>query len=104
QYNDNISTYISDKKKGDALFELIQGIDDDIQSYLFETRKKADETIWYGKIDGYINEVSRMALLNHLTTENKWLINNGIYYTGRLGNFHSNPNKPLEVLTQAMHM
>ncbi|HDR7613206.1 TPA: collagenase ColA [Bacillus mycoides] len=104
QYNDNISTYISDKKKGDALYELIQGIDDDIQSYLFETRKKADETIWYGKIDGYINEVSRMALLNHVTTENKWLINNGIYYTGRLGNFHSNPNKSLEVLTHAMRM
>ncbi|WP_243526254.1 collagenase ColA [Bacillus pseudomycoides] len=104
QYNDNISTYVSDKNKGDALYNLIQGIDDDIQSYLNGTRKKADETIWYGKIDGFINEVSRMALLNQVTTENSWLINNGIYYAGRLGNFHSNPNKPLEVLTQAMHM
>ncbi|MEB3055090.1 collagenase ColA [Bacillus pseudomycoides] len=100
QYNDNISTYVSDKNKGDALYNLIQGIDDDIQS----TKKKAEETIWYGKIDGFINEISRMALLNQVTTENSWLINNGIYYTGRLGNFHSNPNKPLEVLTQAMQM
>ncbi|MGG3652326.1 collagenase ColA [Bacillus pseudomycoides] len=104
QYNDNISTYVSDKNKGDALYNLIQGIDEDIQSYLNGTRKKADETIWYGKIDGFINEVSRMALLNQVTTENSWLINNGIYYAGRLGKFHSNPNKPLEVLTQAMHM
>ncbi|KMN42491.1 M9 family metallopeptidase N-terminal domain-containing protein, partial [Bacillus sp. LK2] len=75
QYNDNISTYISDKNKGDALYNLIQAIDNDIQSY----GKKADETIWYGKIDGFINEVSRMALLNQVTTENSWLINNGVY-------------------------
>ncbi|PEA55746.1 collagenase [Bacillus pseudomycoides] len=104
QYNDNISTYISDSKKGQAVYDLIKEIDNDIQSYLFDTRKKADETIWYGKIDGFINEISRMALLNHVTPENSWLINNGIYYAGRLGKFHSNPNKPLEVITQAMHM
>jgi microbial collagenase len=104
QYNDNISTFVSDRNKGDALYNLVQGIDDDIQSYLNRTRKKADETIWYGKIDSFINEVSRMALLRNVTTENSWLINNGIYYTGRLGKFHSNSNKPLEVLTQAMHM
>ncbi|MES9701246.1 collagenase ColA [Bacillus sp. JJ927] len=104
QYNDNISTYVSDRNKGDALYNLIQGIDNDIQSYLQGTGKKADETIWYGKIDSFINEISRLALLNDVTTENKWLINNGIYYTGRLGKFHSNSNKPLEVLTQAMHM
>ncbi|PRD03292.1 collagenase, partial [Bacillus sp. MYb56] len=100
QYNDNISTYISDKNKGDALYNLIQAIDNDIQSY----GKKADETIWYGKIDGFINEVSRMALLNQVTTENSWLINNGVYYTGRFGKFHSNPDKGLEILTQAMRM
>lgn len=104
QYNDNISTYVSDPNKGAALYNLIQGVDEDIQPYLNDTKKKADETIWYGKIDGFINEVSRMALLNHVTTENSWLINNGIYYAGRLGKFHSNPNKGLAVVTQAMHM
>ena len=62
------------------------------------------KTIWYGKIDGFINEVSRMALLNQVTTENSWLINNGVYYTGRFGKFHSNPDKGLEILTQAMRM
>ncbi|MEN1938677.1 collagenase ColA [Paenibacillus sp. 102] len=104
QYNDNISTYVSDRNKGDALYNLIQAIDDDIQSYVNGTGKKADETIWYGKIDGFINEISRLALLNDITLENTWLINNGVYYTGRFGKFHGNPNKPLEVLTQAMRM
>ncbi|MBF7150031.1 collagenase ColA [Bacillus toyonensis] len=104
QYNDNISTYISEQNKGAVVYQLIQGIDDDVQSYLLDTRKKANETIWYGKIDGFINEISRMALLNHVTAENKWLINNGVYYTGRFGKFHSIPNEPLEVLTQATNM
>ncbi|PHE52688.1 collagenase, partial [Bacillus toyonensis] len=101
---DNISTYISEQNKGAVVYQLIQGIDDDVQSYLLDTRKKANETIWYGKIDGFINEISRMALLNHVTAENKWLINNGVYYTGRFGKFHSIPNVPLEVLTQATNM
>lgn len=60
--------------------------------------------MWYGKVDGFINEINRIALLNEVTPENKWLVNNGIYFASRLGKFHSNPNKGLEVVTQAMHM
>ena len=48
--------------------------------------------------------LNRIALLNEVTPENKWLVNNGIYFASRLGKFHSNPNKGLEVVTQAMHM
>ncbi|MGE7873888.1 collagenase ColA [Bacillus paramycoides] len=104
QYNDNLSTYANDYTKEQAVYEIIKGIDYDIQSYLQETNKKPNATMWYGKIDNFINEVSRIALIRNITTENSWLINNGIYYAGRLGKFHSNPNKGLEVITQAMNM
>ncbi|MGE6375334.1 collagenase ColA [Peribacillus muralis] len=104
QYNENLSTYESDRLKGQAIYDLMQGIDYDIQSYLQETGKEANTTMWYGKIDGFINEVSKIALIHNVTDENGWLINNGIYYAGRLGGFHSNPDKGLEVVTQAMHM
>ncbi|MEC3376337.1 collagenase, partial [Bacillus cereus] len=87
-----------------AVYEIVKGIDYDLQSYLQETNKKPNATMWYGKIDNFINEISRIALIRNLTTENSWLINNGIYYAGRLGKFHSNPNKGLEVITQAMNM
>lgn len=40
----------------------MQGIDYDIQSYLIEARKEANETMWYGKVDGFINEINRIAL------------------------------------------
>ncbi|WP_017149860.1 collagenase ColA [Bacillus bingmayongensis] len=104
QYNDHLSTYVGDRTKGQAIYDIIQGIDYDIQSYLYDTRKEPNATMWYGKIDNFINEVSRIALIRNVTTENSWLINNGIYYVGRLGKFHSNPNKGLEVITQAMGM
>ncbi|WP_459502664.1 collagenase ColA [Bacillus sp. C1] len=104
QYNDNFSTYVNDRTKGQAVYDLMQGIDYDMQSYLYDTSKEANATMWFGKIDRFINEVSRIALIGNVTTENSWLINNGIYYAGRLGKFHSNSNKGLELVTKAMHM
>lgn len=104
QYNDNLSAYVSDYAKGQAVYEIVKGIDYDIQSYLQDTNKQPNETMWYGKIDNFINEVNRIALVGNITNENSWLINNGIYYAGRLGKFHSNPYKGLEVITQAMSL
>ncbi|ANS48789.1 microbial collagenase ColA [Bacillus thuringiensis] len=104
QYNDNLSTYVSDYAKGQAVYEIVKGIDYDIQSYLQDTNKQPNETMWYGKIDNFINEVNRIALVGNITNENSWLINNGIYYAGRLGKFHSNPYKGLEIITQAMSL
>ncbi|UPW83507.1 collagenase [Lysinibacillus sp. Ag94] len=104
QYNENLSTYESDSLKGQAIYDLIHGIDYDLQSYLHQTGKEANTTMWYGKIDSFINEVNNIALIHNVTNNNSWLINNGIYYAGRLGGFHSNPNIGLEVVTQAMQM
>ncbi|GAB0169943.1 collagenase [Lysinibacillus sp. CTST325] len=104
QYNENLSTYESDSLKGQAIYDLIHGIDYDLQSYLHETGKEANTTMWYGKMDSFINEVNKIALIHNVTDNNSWLINNGIYYAGRLGGFHSNPDKGLEVVTQALHM
>ncbi|WP_342503686.1 collagenase [Lysinibacillus sp. FSL L8-0126] len=104
QYNENLSTFEDESSKGQAIYDVIHGIDYDLQSYLYDTRKEADTTMWYGKIDSFINEVNKIALIHNVTDNNSWLINNGIYYAGRLGGFHSNPNKGLEVVTQAMQM
>ncbi|MEH7462624.1 collagenase ColA [Bacillus thuringiensis] len=104
QYNNNLSTYGSDRKKGNAVYALMQAVDDDMQDYLYRTGKEPNATMWYGKIDSFINEVNKMALIRNVTDKNGWLINNGIYYAGRLGKFHSNPKKGLGVVTQAMQM
>lgn len=36
QYNDNFTTYVNDRMKGQAIYDIMQGIDYDIQSYLIE--------------------------------------------------------------------
>ncbi|MED0987740.1 collagenase [Bacillus paramycoides] len=104
QYNNNLSTYGSDRTKGNAVYVLMQAVDANIQIDWHLSGKEPNETMWYGKIDSFINEVNRMALIRNVTDENGWLINNGIYYAGRLGKFHSNPKKGLDVVTQAMQM
>ncbi|MGN7198314.1 collagenase, partial [Bacillus mycoides] len=104
QYNNNLSTYGSDSAKGKAVYALMQAVDADIETDWRLSGKEPNATMWYGKIDSFINEVNKMALIRNVTDKNGWLINNGIYYAGRLGKFHSNPKKGLDVVTQAMQM
>ncbi len=85
QYNDNLATFIEDRTKGDAIYELMKGIDFDIQTDMYTTGKEPKDTMWFRNIDNFINEVNRFALLGTVTNKNGWLINNGIYYAGRLG-------------------
>jgi microbial collagenase len=103
QYNDNFSTYVKDPRKGEVIYNLMQGIDYDLTSALAESDENPTKVAWYGKIDSFINEINRIALLRNVPSNHGWLVNNGVYYAGRLGEFHSNPNKGLEVVTQAMN-
>ncbi|MCM3734494.1 collagenase [Bacillus cytotoxicus] len=104
QYNNNLSTYGSDRKKGDAVYALMQAVDANIDTDWFLAGKETKATMWYGKVDSFINEVNKMALIGNVTDKNGWLINNGIYYAGRFGKFHSNSKKGLDVVTQALQM
>ncbi|MEH7463043.1 collagenase ColA [Bacillus thuringiensis] len=104
QYNDNLATFIEDRTKGDAVYNLMREIDYEVQAYMNIARKEPKDTIWYGKIDNFVNEINRCALLGTVTEQNGWLINNGIYYAGRFGKFHSTQAKGQEVVTEAMRM
>ncbi|PGE94429.1 collagenase [Bacillus pseudomycoides] len=104
QYNDNLSTFIEDRTKGDAIYNLMKEIDYDVQSYMYTTDKEPKDTMWYKNIDSLINEVSRFALIGTVTDKNGWLINNGIYYASRFGKFHSTPTKGQQVVTEAMRI
>ncbi|MDC2865083.1 collagenase ColA [Bacillus sp. BP-3] len=104
QYNDDLTTFIGEKAKGDAVYELMRGIDYEVQSYMYDTNKEPKDTMWYGKIDNFINEINRFALLGTVTDKNGWLINNGIYYAGRFGKLHSTQEKGQQVVTEAMRI
>ncbi|MGG2017976.1 collagenase [Bacillus sp. S10(2024)] len=104
QYNDDLATFIEDRTKGDAVYELMRGIDYEVQSYMYDTNKEPKDTMWYGKIDNFINEINRFALIGTVTDKNGWLINNGIYYAGRFGKLHSTQAKGQQVVTEAMRI
>ncbi|MBE1556689.1 microbial collagenase [Filibacter limicola] len=104
QYNDSLSNYIVERSKGSAVHSLMKGINYDIQTYLADTNKQPKDTVWYRGIDGFVDELSRFALLGTITKDNGWLINNGIYYTSKFGKFHTSPTIGLQVITEAMSM
>ncbi|MEY8348518.1 collagenase ColA [Bacillus cereus] len=104
QYNDNLATFIEDRTKGDAVYELMKGIDYEVQSYMYATEKEPKDTMWYRNIDSFINEINRFALIGTVTDKNGWLINNGIYYAGRLGKLHSTQTTGQQVVTKAMQI
>ena len=104
QYNDNLATFIEDITKGNAVYELLKGIDYEVQSYMYTTGKEPKDTMWYRNIDSFINEINRFALIGTVTDKNGWLINNGIYYAGRFGKFHSTSTIGQQVVTEAMRI
>ncbi|MDP7978971.1 collagenase ColA [Bacillus multifaciens] len=104
QYNDNLATFIEDYTKGNAVYELMKNIDFDVQTYMYDTGKEPKDTMWYRNIDSFINEINRFALIGTVTDKNGWLINNGIYYAGRLGKLHSTQAIGQQVVTKAMQI
>ena len=103
QYLSNINTYIKEYVKGNAIYNLGGGISYDIDQKFYEGTAPSN-TIWYGKINDFIAQVENVALLGQVTSDNGWLINNGLYWIGAIGKVHSTENEGNRVLTQAMSL
>ncbi|KAA0780910.1 collagenase [Bacillus sp. TE8-1] len=102
EYYDNLDKFIENSEIGAAVYALLSGVNYDLETYLLQTGSKPEDTIWYGKIDEFINVVINFALLGNVTQKNSWIINNGIYHIANLGKFHSTPNKGNRVLTNVL--
>ncbi|WP_050607321.1 collagenase [Clostridium niameyense] len=104
QYNNNIDENVKDFSKGQAIYNVIEGVSYSIESYLSKSKTKINNTVWFEKIDSFINEVSKLALINNITKENEWLIDNGIYYVGRLANAHSDKKIPQKTIEKSLEL
>ncbi len=103
QYNEKWEYYICQKLKVQAIDNIISGVKHDIiMNTVYELEKQPEETEWYGKFDGFIDEVEKIALKGENSTNDIWIINSGISCISKLGKFHTNNQKGLETLTQAM--
>lgn len=104
QFNQNLQDYSKVPSKGKAIYSLLSGIDHDIQNYLYQTDTLPNQSPLYGKIDSFIEEISKIALYGQVNADTGWMINNGIYYTSRLGVLHTMPKKGLQIITNALQV
>lgn len=102
QFREHIDVYLPQYSKGSAVYDLMSGIEYDLDSYVNREAQPPNKTPWYGKVDSFIEEVGKYALLENMNQDNVWLVNNGIYYVSSLGRFHTQPNRGNQVITQAM--
>ncbi|MCD3277228.1 collagenase [Clostridium botulinum C/D] len=103
-YNDSINESSRNNSAGQAIYNIINGVNYSIDSYLFKSKKDIKSTSWFGNIDGFITEVERLALVGNVNPQNDWIINNGIYYTGKLAKLHSNKKIPQGVIEKALRL
>lgn len=98
QFNQNLQAYAKETSKGTAIYSLLSGIDYDLQTYLYQTGTSPNQSPWYGKINTFIDELGKMALYGQVNADTGWIINNGIYYTSRMGDFHTTAQKGYKLL------
>ncbi|MEG2740307.1 collagenase [Clostridium sp.] len=105
QFNDNSEKYSSDTNKGNALYNILKGIDYYTSSTLYNVKShNAKDTIFYGRIDYYMEQLERLCLLgNRMNKDNEWLVNNALYFTGRMGQFRMDPRLSQRALEDAMN-
>ncbi|MGG0256888.1 collagenase [Bacillus toyonensis] len=104
QYNKELENYMKEYSKRDAIYSLIHGIGYDLETYLNVTQQQPNQTQWYQTINDFVDQLGTLALSEHITNDTGWLINNAIYYIGKIGVFHSTSSKGLQILTQALQL
>ncbi|MEG1620503.1 MAG: collagenase [Oscillospiraceae bacterium] len=93
-YNQNFAKYSAEKGKRTILCALMNGICYDFERYCFEMKADAAaKTLWFGKIDSFIDEIATMAAVTDINDDNIDVVCNSIYNCGRLSDYHSDHAK-----------
>ncbi|MDU1312996.1 MAG: collagenase [Clostridium septicum] len=103
---ENFDTYKDDYYKLASAYELVKGIEYHTSTILAATEgKKAENTQFYGNIDSFIEEVENLCLLgNNVEEKNEYIINNAIFFTGKLSKFREDKRCSQKALTDAMKL
>ncbi|AWZ49085.1 collagenase [Clostridiaceae bacterium 14S0207] len=98
----NRQTYCGKYGKDNAIHAILGGPCYDIEMYLRDTKKRPEETEWYGRINPFIEEVQKLALMGNLNDKNSLAIENSLYHISLLGKFHTNSKLGIQALTKSM--
>ena len=98
-YRNNIKELNKSIPTGNAAFELMKGIGTYFKSASYKKDPKLME--YYGEIDTYINELKNTVYLR-TTEDEKWYVNNAIFYLGQVSKFYTDTKMPLDAFTYVM--
>jgi microbial collagenase len=97
---DRKDTLSKDFMAGTSFHDVISGVGYVLMWRIMEPEQKAP---FKGEIDGYLEQLFRLAQDNSVTPDNQWLTSNSVYYAGALGQYYSDPQKANKILTDVMH-
>lgn len=98
-FNDRADALSGDYEASRAFYEVIKGVGYVLMWRMDEPDREA---AFKGSIDGYLEQLFRMAQHGPASADKLWLTNNAIYYTGSLGRYYSEPQQANRVLTDVM--
>lgn len=103
-FKNELGEYGSNYYKGNAVFNLMKGIDYYTNSTLYNAKEyNAKNTIFYGKINPYMEQLESLCTIgDKLNNDNAWLVDNALYFTGRMGKFREDPSISQKALENAM--
>lgn len=103
-FKNNIDDYDTAYSKGNAVFNVMKGIDYYTNSAIYKADGyEAKNTIFYGKINPYMEQLEGLALIgDKLNNDNAWLVNNALYFTGRMSKFREDSSISQRTLENAM--
>ena len=100
-FNANAAAYLFSWDKRNALYRLGSGIDYALVSTYLYHHPDPLASPYYGQVDAYFDEVADLAVFGVLDEDYTWLINNAVWWTGRIGQFVA-PPAPVQALTDVI--
>ncbi len=104
QTADNMELYAGTYSKGNAAYNILNGIDYVLNSVYSKSGSNVANTPFYKNIDGYLDQVFRLAQFPTYDTKTGWLIDASMWYAGYDGRYYSTSGKSLQILTQAIQV
>lgn len=101
-FNNNIGTYASNYSKSIAVYHAMECIDYSLSNYLRVTGTSLTSSQYYRSIDSFINEVMKLSNILPLTSDNTWLVDNALYFTGSFADYLIDRTRANKTLTDAV--
>lgn len=101
-FKTNAASWMTSSRKTNSLYALCDGIHYDLTYDLLYQQSDPTQTVFYGQINDFVEAIGELSVYGKPDSSWEWVINNAVWWTGRLGRFHNNPSRINRFLTDAI--